>query len=230
VEDKKETIAELQSKINNMEKPKNIYQKLLEVQKKVKGLSQDAKGNNYKYVTGNKVINAVKDIMNEQGLLLKPEIIKVNRERVDYKLGNGKEKSEMIYDVDFIFTWINCDTGEKDENKFHATGMNNWEKGLGSALTYAERYFLLKYFHIATDEDDVDNPDRKDEKVDPAPPNEKPKKQDIKSKAIKYINDNSEFDFIEEKLKKYKVKTLNNLNDEQLRLIATEIKDKKDKK
>jgi len=31
---------------------------------------------------------------------------------------------------------------------------------LGSALTYAERYFLLKYFHIATDEDDIDNPER----------------------------------------------------------------------
>ena len=39
-------------------------------------------------------------------------------------------------------------------------GMNGFEKGLGSALTYAERYFLLKYFHIATDEDDIDNPER----------------------------------------------------------------------
>ena len=24
-------------------------------------------------------------------------------------------------------------------------------------MTYAERYFLLKFFHIATDEDDIDN-------------------------------------------------------------------------
>lgn len=41
--------------------------------------------------------------------------------------------------------------------------MNGFEKGLGSALTYAERYFLLKYFHIATDEDDIDNPERKND-------------------------------------------------------------------
>ena len=34
--------------------------------------------------------------------------------------------------------------------------MNAWDKGLGSALTYAERYYLMKTFHIATDEDDVD--------------------------------------------------------------------------
>ena len=58
------------------------------------------------------------------------------------------------------FTWIDCDTGERDENLFGANGQNDWEKGLGSALTYAERYFLLKFFHISTDEDDIDNPDR----------------------------------------------------------------------
>lgn len=61
------------------------------------------------------------------------------------------------------FTWIDSDTGEKDENIFGANGQNDWEKGLGSALTYAERYFFLKFFHIATDEDDIDNPDRKQE-------------------------------------------------------------------
>ena len=59
------------------------------------------------------------------------------------------------------FTWIDCATGDKDVNSFGANGQNDWEKGLGSALTYAERYFLLKYFHIATDEDDIDNDQRK---------------------------------------------------------------------
>jgi hypothetical protein len=59
------------------------------------------------------------------------------------------------------FTWIDCETGEQDVNLFGANGQNDWEKGLGSALTYAERYFILKYFHIATDEDDIDNEQRK---------------------------------------------------------------------
>jgi len=61
------------------------------------------------------------------------------------------------------FTWIDCETGETDENLFGANGQNDWEKGLGSALTYAERYFLLKYFHIPTDKDDIDNPERIEE-------------------------------------------------------------------
>lgn len=61
------------------------------------------------------------------------------------------------------FTWVDVETGEKDENLFGANGQNDWDKGVGSALTYGERYFLLKYFHISTDEDDIDNPDRKKE-------------------------------------------------------------------
>lgn len=68
------------------------------------------------------------------------------------------------------FTWIDCATGETDVNLFGANGQNDWEKGLGSALTYAERYFLLKYFHIATDEDDIDNDQRKEVKPMTEPP------------------------------------------------------------
>ena len=56
---------------------------------------------------------------------------------------------------------IDIETGDTDVNLFGANGQNGFEMGLGSALTYAERYFLLKYFHISTDEDDIDNPDRK---------------------------------------------------------------------
>lgn len=153
----------------------SIYKKLLEVQKQIIGLGKDKKSFSYSYVTGDKVLEYVKPIMNSQGLLLKQEIIKVDRERIDYKTKSG-EKSEILYNVEFKFTWIDCDTGEKDETLFHAAGMNDWEKGLGSALTYAERYFLLKYFHIATDEDDVDNSDRKKQEED-----------EIKNKAVKMI-------------------------------------------
>ena len=98
--------------------------------------------------------------------MLKQEFVTVEKERIDYKAKSG-EKSEMLYSVYQKFTWIDTETGEKDENTFFSSGMNDWEKGLGSALTYAERYFLLKYFHIATDEDDIDNQDRKQEPKKP---------------------------------------------------------------
>jgi len=138
----------------------NIYQKLLVIQQKINGLGKDKSTYNYKYVTGDKVLGEIKPLMNELGLLLKQEVISINNSRQDYITKSG-QKSEILSKVMMRFTWVDSETGEKDENLFGANGQNDWEKGLGSALTYAERYFLLKYFHIATDEDDIDNDSRK---------------------------------------------------------------------
>jgi hypothetical protein len=102
--------------------------------------------------------------MNEMGIILKQEVLDIENTRQDYTTKSGS-KSEILTKATMRFTWIDCATGEKDENMFAANGQNDWEKGLGSALTYAERYFLLKYFHISTDEDDIDNPSRKPETV-----------------------------------------------------------------
>jgi hypothetical protein len=137
----------------------NLYQKLLEIQKKVNGLSKDKKSFTYSYVTGDKVLGIIKPLMNDLGLLLKQEVLSIENTRQDYDTKSGK-KSEILSKVDMRFTWIDTETGEMDINLFGANGQNDWEKGLGSALTYAERYFLLKFFHIATDEDDIDNDQR----------------------------------------------------------------------
>lgn len=143
-----------------------LFQKLLKIQQRINGLSKDKKGNNYEYVTGSKILNEIKPMMNDLGLILKQEIISIENERMDYRTGIGtsyeKPKSEILSKVMMKFTWVDCNTFEKDENLFGANGQNDWDKGVGSALTYGERYFLLKYFHIATDEDDIDNPDRKE--------------------------------------------------------------------
>lgn len=138
----------------------NIYQKLLTIQQKINGLGKDKATYNYKYVTGDKLLGEVKPMMNDLGLLLKQEVLSIENTRQDYATKSGN-KSEILSKVMMKFTWIDAETGEKDENLFGANGQNDWEKGLGSALTYAERYFLLKYFHIATDEDDIDNDQRK---------------------------------------------------------------------
>lgn len=141
-------------------KPMNLFEKLLEIQKTVVGLGKDSKSFGYQYVSGSKVLEHIKPMMNELGIILKQEVLDIENTRQDYTTKSGS-KSEILTKATMRFTWIDCETGEKDENLFAANGQNDWEKGLGSALTYAERYFLLKYFHISTDEDDIDNPNRK---------------------------------------------------------------------
>lgn len=136
-------------------KLKGLLPKLAALQSSVRGLGKDTKGNSYEYVSGSKVLDAVRPRMDELGLLLVQEVEDIRNERVDYSTRNGA-KSEMFTSVSMLFTWIDAETGEKLPVRFAANGCNGWDKGLGSALTYGERYFLLKFFHIATDEDDVD--------------------------------------------------------------------------
>ena len=150
----------------------SIYKKLLEIQKKVNGFKKNAKSFGYEYVSGTKVLEHIKPLMNEYGLILKQEITSIENTRQDYLSAKGAQKNEILSKVMMRFTWIDCETGESDVNEFGANGQNDWEKGLGSALTYAERYFLLKFFHIATDEDDIDNDSRKptDKNITPTQP------------------------------------------------------------
>lgn len=190
----------------------NIYQKLLQIQAKVNGLGKDASSGNgnygYQYVSGAKVLEFVRPLMNELGLILKQEILSIENERQDYsvtakkmvenekgikeQIEYPKPKSEILSKVMMKFTWIDAETGEKDENLFGANGQNDWEKGLGSALTYAERYFLLKFFHIPTDEDDIDNDLRKKiDKDKPTPSKKDSTTQNNNKKVDEWLSDES---------------------------------------
>ena len=151
----------------------NIYQKLVVIQKQVEKFVQDSKGYNYKYTSGTLLLSKIKPLMNELGLLLKQEVLSIENERMDYTTKQGG-KTEVLTKAMMRFTWVDSETGETDVNLFGANGMNEFDKGFGSSLTYAERYFLLKYFHIATDEDDPDTKNRTD--VTPAAKKETPAK------------------------------------------------------
>lgn len=145
----------------------SIYQKLLNVQRAVKGLKADDRtrtGVSFEYLTADKLFRHIKPVMNKEGLILKQEVLSIVNTRIDYQTKDSS-KSEMMSTVNMKFTWIDCETGEIDENLFTANGMNGWVQGVGSALAYGERYFILKYFHIVTDEDDFEG-----EKPQPSAP------------------------------------------------------------
>ena len=109
----------------------------------------------YNYVSGAKLLGVIRPLMDKLGLILTQEIMDIKNEPITYMTKNG-EKTEMFTTAHIRFTWVDTEDGSQVVNDFFANGMNAWDKGLGSALTYAERYYLMKTFHIATDEDDVD--------------------------------------------------------------------------
>lgn len=148
-----------------------VYQKLLEVKRKVTYIKKDAKGYNYTYASPSAVFGQLNPVLNEVGLILVTNVI----DSKSYEIITGKadkEKREWKFDLNFIFDWVDVESGEKVSIPWSASGCNGEDKGLGSALTYAERYFVLKQFNIPTDSDDPDNfaeknmlPDEKKEKA-----------------------------------------------------------------
>lgn len=132
----------------------NIYQKLVEVRKQVSYL-QKKDGNQYAYVSSSQVLLSIKDKLDEIGLLLIPEAID---SKVTQVTKGEKQVTTYFTEINMMFTWINIDNpSETIKCKWYAQGVDvAGEKGVGKAYTYAEKYFILKSFNIATDKLDPD--------------------------------------------------------------------------
>jgi len=132
-----------------MKEKLNIYQKLVEIRQSVEYLRKEAKGYQYSYTKESQVIAAVRPKMDELGVLLTIDMLKPE---ISVQEGSGK-----IIQIGFEFTFINA------ENPLEQVVKHLWlqdtagdPKKIGGLLTYAHRYFLLKFFQIATDDLDID--------------------------------------------------------------------------
>jgi hypothetical protein len=145
----------------------NIYEKLIEVRKTVPYLQKENSGNQYNYVSSSQVLANVRTKMDELGLLLIPKVTDSNViadtvVNVDKdKSGNEKNKHTTTYftELKMLFTWVNAEEPKETiECPWYGQGVDiAGEKGVGKAMTYAEKYFMLKFFNIATDKDDPDS-------------------------------------------------------------------------
>lgn len=142
----------------------NIYQKLIEVRKSVPYLKQDNKGYQFSYVSSSQALANVRNKMDEMQLLLVPSV--KGNSVSEHATKNGGH--EYFTQVEMIFTWINAENPEETICcDWIGQGLDSGEKGVGKALTYAEKYFMLKFFNIPTDKDDPDSFQDKAEKTKP---------------------------------------------------------------
>lgn len=137
----------------------NLQQKLIEIRKDVIDFCKDTKGYGYQYVSGSQAIRKIRTKMDELGVLLIPECVGVDHtERYDYTNDKGKEKTDFIVNGDMVYTWVNAENPEETikVNWKYYGAQDDISKSFGSALTYSERYFILKFFQAPTDGDDPD--------------------------------------------------------------------------
>ncbi|KKQ08165.1 MAG: ERF superfamily [Candidatus Pacebacteria bacterium GW2011_GWF1_36_5] len=176
----------------------NIYQKLIEVRKVAPYLKKENKSFQYSYVSSSQVLIALKEKMDDLGLLLIPSVESARYADILHgKNSKGNETVEILTELDMTFTWVNADNPEeKISVKWYGQGIDTTgEKGVGKALTYAEKYFMLKFFNIPTDKDDPDSKQLNPNGEKTESRFQQPNKPDIKPVSgkdnIEYFNDSN---------------------------------------
>lgn len=148
----------------------NLYQKLSKIRKAAAVIQKNKAGYGYKYVTEDEILSRITGLMDKLGVSLIPGIVPGTTEvkpysyektKADKKTGivTKETVNEILVQADTIYTWVN------DENPNERIAVN-WalvgqqsdaSQSFGSGLSYTFRYFLLKYFDVATVEDDPDS-------------------------------------------------------------------------
>lgn len=134
----------------------NLFEKLLEMQKAVDTLIKDGKNTSdrYDFASDESVLDRFRPLMDENKLLLIPVVTSAQLHEGTTKSGTSRYLTELS----LTMIWHDIESGERLEVPWYAQGVDlAGEKGVGKALTYAEKYFLLKFFHVPTKKDDPDN-------------------------------------------------------------------------
>lgn len=143
----------------------NIHQKLAVVQQAVDVIQKDRSGYGYKYTSEAELLPKINEAIVRVGLTFYPEIVPgtLTVEPYTYTKWDKKEKKEVAVTewtarAIMNYHWTNADCPEEKITVPWAMVGNQGDssQAFGSALTYCNRYFLLKFFHCATVEDDPD--------------------------------------------------------------------------
>lgn len=138
-----------------VEDKRNIYQRLAAIRAEIGPMvkNENNQQQNFKYVGSPQVLAAMRDAMDRHGVLLVPSI-------AGHEIGEKTTSSggiQLVTHIDLLYAFVNInDPTDRVECSWYAQGIDSAEKGPGKAATYAEKYFLLKFFNVPTPKDDPD--------------------------------------------------------------------------
>ena len=148
-----------------MESQLNIYQRLLKITEELKTVEKNlsvpvTKNNSYKAVGERDVLDAVKPLEAKYGVYsyaYDRKIIEngeLTSTRKDFQTGEVKELKQLYMRLEVVYRFVNVDNPEEYvEIKTYGDGIDSGDKAAGKAMTYADKYALLKAYKISTGED-----------------------------------------------------------------------------
>lgn len=142
----------------------SINEKLLKIRQSVSYLQKTENGNQgAKYVDPAALIRKLRDRMNENGIILVPALSGATVEQIPLPSKNNPNAVGFFFKSAMTYTFIEVESGDRLEVPWFCTGKHAQDPSMagGSALTYFERYFLLKFFQIPTAKDDPEYFDKR---------------------------------------------------------------------
>ncbi len=152
-----------------MSEQMNIYQKLAKIRKPVEIIQKNKSGYGYRYVTEDLILAKITSLMDKLGVSLVPNIVAGSTMVSPYSYAKTKaakngdvyqeQVNEILVKADMEWHWVN---NENPEDRIIVPWtlvgqQRDASQAFGSGLSYSSRYFMLKYFNVATSDDDPDN-------------------------------------------------------------------------
>lgn len=141
----------------------NIYQRMsaitAELQTVAKNLNvETGKGKGYKAVSERDVIDAVKPLEAKHGVYSFPASRRVIEsaalESENEYNGRVTKKTTFFERIETVYRFVNTDDPtDFIETTTFAEGIDSQDKGSGKAMTYADKYALMKAYKISTGDD-----------------------------------------------------------------------------
>lgn len=161
----------------------NIFQRMstitTELQTVAKNLTvQTTKTSSYKAVSERDILDAVKPLEAKHGVYSYP----VSREVLESNLlesestynGTTTKKTTFMTRIKTVYRFVNVDDPKEFiETVTFAEGIDSQDKGSGKAMTYADKYALMKAYKISTGDDPDQNASVETKYTKVAPPRER---------------------------------------------------------
>ena len=178
---------------NEKIKQMNIFQKMSaitdEITRVAKNLTVGIGKNQYKGVGEADVLNAVKPLEVKYRVYSYP----VQRNVIDTSIlttqkeyeGNTTEKNQLFMRIETVYIFVNIDKPEEFiETTTYGDGIDSQDKASGKAMTYSDKYALLKAYKIETGDDPDQKASEPLKNITPTAPKQATAKQiEILSKA-----------------------------------------------
>lgn len=217
-------------------KEMNIFEKMLNITNEIanvnKNLTVGEGKSSYKAVGEADILKAVKELEFKYRVYSYPANREVIESTMYTTINNYGEKNNIFSRIKTTYRFVNIDKpDEYIETITFAEGIDTQDKGSGKAMTYSDKYALMKSYKIITGEDPDQNPSEtgyKKQQTSVKVSNNKI--TDVEAKSIYALMIRKGFDVVAALEKNYGIKNTSDLTKEQYIAILNKCNTMPDKK